>query len=656
MTDLSSYRVSSPTKINRATYNGLVTAVEAAINAVGTGSGPVDVVTDRAALAAVNPTAKPVVFLREAGRDGVFEWDSGNNSALVTADTRQGLAVAPSSDTTGASGAWLRRYDGDVWLHWFGALADYNGTTGTDNYAAIIGALAALLAKTGVSHAPYEVSSAKLRVASGKYYVGQQVEIRQTLVIEGDGVGFAGPRNCEFFFPPTGCGFIIQRSNVSGGSGSGTTPAQNAADGAIIRGVAVNFTGTAPATPADDAEFHGFLLRARGGIEDCQVSNARGDGVKVEADSLGENANGAEIRRFKAYNCRNAVKIIGADANVVRTEHVDGIFCRRFTIWDESFLGCYHGSPQALANGVPYAGYGVNYNTQSYAVVIGMEEAARTNAPSGTSADNDWWSWVANGEQTAWTAWTSGMARVEASGGFYLSGAGGNSGSVLDFGYSENSQGPTICNTPAEIRGGVAATRVRGTGLVTQSTGGSFGASGLRANDQAGGLGYATISFNNGALRYLYSPDGVVSYTDQILADSSGNVDLKGIVTARGNNGYIGFASRDTGEIWVAYNSAGVLNFWRGGVKVTMTDAGVIDTVGSYRVSGTQVVGAQGAAVADAAALTSVDGTNAAAAPTQAEFNALVAEFNKLRTDLGSTRTALNNALSRLRAHGLIAT
>lgn len=77
-------------------------------------------------------------------------------------------------------------------------------------------------------------------------------------------------------------------------------------------------------------------------------------------------------------------------------------------------------------------------------------------------------------------------------------------------------------------------------------------------------------------------------------------------------------------------------------------------TSGFY-VGANQVVGAQGAAVTDAAVLTSVNATNAAAAPTQAEFNAFVAEFNKLRTDLGASRTQLNTALARLRSHGLIA-
>lgn len=78
----------------------------------------------------------------------------------------------------------------------------------------------------------------------------------------------------------------------------------------------------------------------------------------------------------------------------------------------------------------------------------------------------------------------------------------------------------------------------------------------------------------------------------------------------------------------------------------------------SLKVKGTKVVGTQGLAVTDAPALTSANRVNSVAAPTKAEFDALVAEFNKLRTDLTATNTALNALLARSRAatgHGLIA-
>ncbi|MCR9194505.1 MAG: hypothetical protein NXH88_07220 [Hyphomonas sp.] len=45
------------------------------------------------------------------GYSGLFRWVSSDVSALVTVDTDKAVYVAPSSDTTGASGAWVRVVD-----------------------------------------------------------------------------------------------------------------------------------------------------------------------------------------------------------------------------------------------------------------------------------------------------------------------------------------------------------------------------------------------------------------------------------------------------------------------------------------------------------------------------------------------------------------
>jgi hypothetical protein len=64
--------------------------------------------TTRSAMAAMNGANYPIVFLLEAGRQGTFQWNTANLSTQVAADTQQGIYVAPSSDPTGASGAWVR--------------------------------------------------------------------------------------------------------------------------------------------------------------------------------------------------------------------------------------------------------------------------------------------------------------------------------------------------------------------------------------------------------------------------------------------------------------------------------------------------------------------------------------------------------------------
>lgn len=80
----------------------------------------------RALMAAVTASAGSTAYLTESGREGTFVWSSSNLSAEVTLDPQQGVYVAPSSDTTGASGAWVRK-DRTVTPFMFGAVGD--GTT-----------------------------------------------------------------------------------------------------------------------------------------------------------------------------------------------------------------------------------------------------------------------------------------------------------------------------------------------------------------------------------------------------------------------------------------------------------------------------------------------------------------------------------------------
>jgi hypothetical protein len=59
-------------------------------------------------LAARKITEATSVYLELGGRSGNFKWDNSNLSTEVTADTTQADYVAPATDTTGASGAWVR--------------------------------------------------------------------------------------------------------------------------------------------------------------------------------------------------------------------------------------------------------------------------------------------------------------------------------------------------------------------------------------------------------------------------------------------------------------------------------------------------------------------------------------------------------------------
>jgi hypothetical protein len=73
----------------------------------------------RAELSARTPTDGDTATLTEKGREGLFVFSDVDLEAEVAADVNQGLYVAPDSDDTGASGAWVRKYDGAINAFWF---------------------------------------------------------------------------------------------------------------------------------------------------------------------------------------------------------------------------------------------------------------------------------------------------------------------------------------------------------------------------------------------------------------------------------------------------------------------------------------------------------------------------------------------------------
>jgi hypothetical protein len=84
-----------------------------------TAEGAVPYVTSLSALsqlAATTGTCSLVLGLRS----GMFRWNNTDLSAMVAVDTAQGMYVAPESDGTGASGAWVRETTDIIDPRWFG--------------------------------------------------------------------------------------------------------------------------------------------------------------------------------------------------------------------------------------------------------------------------------------------------------------------------------------------------------------------------------------------------------------------------------------------------------------------------------------------------------------------------------------------------------
>ncbi len=89
----------------------------------GGGGGSTGVATI-AAMQALTATANAIAVLTDPVRHGTFAFNTTNHSVDVTNDPGQGITVAPGSDLTGASGAWIRQYNGPVDWIWWGAVPD----------------------------------------------------------------------------------------------------------------------------------------------------------------------------------------------------------------------------------------------------------------------------------------------------------------------------------------------------------------------------------------------------------------------------------------------------------------------------------------------------------------------------------------------------
>lgn len=87
------------------------------------------IVTSRTALKALDTTIVTSAFLVEGDRSGMFVWRTGDYSALVTADTQNGVYIKADAIAT-TVGAWVRQTQNDeLNIRWFGAVGSGNDTT-----------------------------------------------------------------------------------------------------------------------------------------------------------------------------------------------------------------------------------------------------------------------------------------------------------------------------------------------------------------------------------------------------------------------------------------------------------------------------------------------------------------------------------------------
>lgn len=120
------------------------TAQTAAETAAASANGTIPCASIADVQALDTSAKKAAALYGQGGRNGIFLFTSGDQSAKITLDTNQGLYIAPNADTTGASGAWKRvvTENGEYHTLWWGCTTD-----GTDCSAKIQNALAVMAAE-----------------------------------------------------------------------------------------------------------------------------------------------------------------------------------------------------------------------------------------------------------------------------------------------------------------------------------------------------------------------------------------------------------------------------------------------------------------------------------------------------------------------------
>ena len=440
------------------------------------GSGGSSIAASRSALAATDPgNSRRPMLLTETGREGLFLFEAGNQSAKVAADVRQGLFVAPSSDPSGASGAWVRQYDGAANVAWWGAVADDNGVTGTDNFAAINGALDTLAAIAVGAGGAY--SSAPRLQAIGRFYVSDTIDLKKcTYVIEGHGSFYESPAT-QFRFPAGRHGFVIDRADTL--KGALDTSLIKGADFTILRNIRV----LGPSSGSGD--YDGICLKARALVDRCCTRGWARAGISVIANASGTGANRGNANNWQViggrhdYNKVAGLYVAGEDANAGWCLGADCAFNGQYGFYDASFLGNSYVGCHAEYNGTGVSGYeGTTnnpsslcyYNGRLFTVQLGQATACSTNAPPNAALSNAYWGYcgTAGAPASQYPEWTSGLTWAEG-GAYYMSGA--VAGNVLIGCYVEGGQSPAKGSDATVAIGGAL-------------TGGMFGTAALLSNNQ----------------------------------------------------------------------------------------------------------------------------------------------------------------------------
>jgi hypothetical protein len=487
----------------------------------------------RTLLAALDHTLGLPAVLTEAGREGIFTFNSSDLSAKVTADTKQGIYIAPSSDTTGASGAWIRQVYGVVDPAWWGVVYG-NATQATANSDAIDAMLATLEARaTVIASGSRAFERIELRTLGKKLWIARTIVPRGTVHITSTGgAGGAFWTNAQIACNGDFTALQIQRGDTTGDSGGSVVLSDPyGAGNSIISNLSFfGYFGTSGV----ESEAHGINLRNRATVINCSFESFAGDAIHgyaaMGSGTINGNDNGCYISYNRIENCRDGIVFSGGDANA-NTIHGNDVFaCRRWGISMAQFLDNYVSGNQVAGCGGtgPLYFSSTSYSGNVYDVIDGQATWCRTNAPSGTTTSNQGWHYRVAGAATATVpAWTTGQTYWRAGGSYYCP---NNTGTTVFIGnYAEGGQAMAQIQAPNLVIGGSLSltSSFFGTGIqVTGNTGGQLQTSAVLSKGTMKSQG--KMGYQSGA----GVGNSVTQLTSKTTGVTAGNVYCGQIVTA----------------------------------------------------------------------------------------------------------------------------
>lgn len=298
---------------------------------------------------------------------------------------------------------------------------------------------------------------------NGRYFMGQSIQLKKSVRIFGNSSGQPWDNAATLVFPVNSWGIIVHRWNTINNEIEAVP--SGGADASIIEGLILQGNG------GEDKTKHGIWLRARAIVRNVLIKNFAGAGFAPIAASDGGpdligNCNNWVFEYSRVENCEHGIYVRGYDANAGYANMIDCTECRRWGVWDASFLGNSFNAIHTAHNGMQSEKSAFTTFDGKYwhANPFNTEESYVSTQP-GTNGDV----WRECSPAGGAIAWVEGLpaGTFRSGGGYYSDNV--NARSLFTGCYSEGGEGLTWLSQHSMAVGGFLLESPLTTGTHLQS-------------------------------------------------------------------------------------------------------------------------------------------------------------------------------------------